>query len=83
MTFFLRKNYGTIQRRAAIGAQIFKDLSYQNRLHNLSLTTLDRRRKRGDLIVQDKCPNRQSGVVHRSKNFISERRAQRKTVQRG
>ena len=31
-------------------APSLKDLSYRERLHNLGLTTLERRRERGDLI---------------------------------
>ena len=44
------KTLEKIQRRATRIAPCLKDLSYPARLHNLGLTSLERRRERGDLI---------------------------------
>ena len=49
-----------VQRRATKVPHLLRHLTYEERLHNLNLTTLEARRKRGDLIQQYKI---ESGTI--------------------
>ena len=48
------KTLEKVQRRATKVPHLLRHLTYEERLHNLNLTTLEVRRKRGDLIQQYK-----------------------------
>ena len=57
---YLKKDIETlekVQRRATKISPTIKNLSYENRLEKLKLTTLEKRRTRGDLIQQFKIAN--------------------------